>query len=340
MLDHLLRRSLTLDKLKFLIFDEADRMLSMGFYPDMRRVQAYLPEKPISSYMFSATFPPQVIRLAAQFLQTPGFLNLSSDHIHVTETEHVYYTVPGMDKDRSLVRIIEVENPPSALIFCNTKVRVDYVATVLQRFGYDADMLTSDLSQAAREKVMERVRQRHAALPGGDGCGGARHRPARAFARDPVRAARRSRSLHPPRRAHRAGGRQRHGDHAGQRGRTLRAAAHWQALQHRPAGATAAQRRGRGAGGLRADHHPAGGAPAQPRPAADGAHAALSPLARSLEEGEEEAGLLAMLLDDFYQETFHAPLITQGEGQAEASPVGKSMREGRRRSGRSRGKPH
>ncbi len=109
--------------------------------------------------MFSATFPPPVIRLADQFLEKPGFLNLSSDHIHVTETEHVFYTVPGMDKDRSLVRIIEVENPASALIFCNTKVRVDYVTVVLQRFGYDADELTSDLSQAAREKVMERVRK-------------------------------------------------------------------------------------------------------------------------------------------------------------------------------------
>jgi ATP-dependent RNA helicase DeaD len=92
-------------------------------------------------------------------LRDPGFINLSSDHIQVTETEHVYYTVPGMDKDRSLVRILEVENPLSAIIFCNTKVHVEYVATVLQRFGYDADLLTSDLSQAAREKVLTRVRR-------------------------------------------------------------------------------------------------------------------------------------------------------------------------------------
>jgi ATP-dependent RNA helicase DeaD len=158
-LDHLMRRSISLDHLKFLIFDEADRMLSMGFYPDMRRVQSYLPEGHISTYMFSATFPPPVLRLTSQFMRKPGFLNLSSDHVHVTEIEHVFYTVPGMDKDRSLVRIIETENPVSALIFCNTKVRVEYVATVLQRFGYDCDFLTSDLSQTARENVLGRVRK-------------------------------------------------------------------------------------------------------------------------------------------------------------------------------------
>lgn len=158
-LDHLLKRTLTLDKLKILVFDEADRLLSMGFYPDMLEVRRYMPDHRVNGYMFSATLPPRVLRLAKQFLREPDFLGLSSDNVHVVETEHVYYLVPGMDKDRSLVRIIEIENPDSAIIFCNTKSKVHYVTVVLQRFGYDADEISADLAQRDRDKVLDRVRQ-------------------------------------------------------------------------------------------------------------------------------------------------------------------------------------
>ena len=158
-LDHLLRRTFALDDLRILIFDEADRMLSMGFFPDMREVQRYLPQHRVSSYMYSATFPVNVMRLATQFLNEPDFLSLSKDQIHVANAEHVYYTTPAMKKDRALIRLIETENPASAIIFCNTKNMVHYVSVVLQRFGYDADELSSDLGQSAREDVLGRVRK-------------------------------------------------------------------------------------------------------------------------------------------------------------------------------------
>jgi ATP-dependent RNA helicase DeaD len=157
-LDHLLKRTFSLDTLKMLIYDEADHMLSMGFYPDMLELQRYLPRGEVHTCMFSATFPESVLRTAQQFMRRPEFLTLSSDHVHVTDTEHIFCIVPGLDKDRSLVRLIEIENPDSALIFCNTKSRVHYVAVVLQRFGYDADELSADLSQADRERVLGRVR--------------------------------------------------------------------------------------------------------------------------------------------------------------------------------------
>lgn len=158
-LDHLLKRTFTLDNLRMLIFDEADRMLSMGFYPDMKQMQRYLPTRAINTCMFSATFLPSVLQTAGEFIPEPEQLTLNSGKEHVTDIEHVFYTVPGMDKDRCLVRFIEIENPASAIIFCNTKVNVHYVATVLQRFGYDADELSADLSQSARERVLERVRK-------------------------------------------------------------------------------------------------------------------------------------------------------------------------------------
>jgi len=133
-------------------------MLSMGFYPDMQVLQRYLPKRLVHTCMFSATFPDSVRRTAHEFIRDAEFLSLSTDHIHVTDTEHIYYVVGGMDKDRSLVRLIEVENPASAIIFCNTKARVHYISVVLQRFGYDADELSADLSQVERDRVLDRVR--------------------------------------------------------------------------------------------------------------------------------------------------------------------------------------
>lgn len=156
-LDHLLRRSLNLDSLRELVFDEADRMLSIGFYPDMVEIASHMPKKRQTA-LFSATYPPHVLKLAAEFMTSPEMLSLSRKEVHVPDVEHLFCEVKPMDRDRALVRLLETENPSSALIFCNTKADVHYLAGVLKGFGYRADELSADLPQKKREAVLARIR--------------------------------------------------------------------------------------------------------------------------------------------------------------------------------------
>jgi ATP-dependent RNA helicase DeaD len=158
MLDHLLRRTMNLDDLRCLIFDEADRLLSIGFYPDMKEVQRWLPPRPVHTCMFSATYPPHVLKLAREFMRRPAMLSLSHKQVHVAEVRHLFCEVKPMDKDRALVRLLETENPAQAIIFCNTRANVHYVTGVLQGFGYSADEISSDLSQGRREEVLNKIR--------------------------------------------------------------------------------------------------------------------------------------------------------------------------------------
>lgn len=156
-LDHIGRRSLNAGKVSTLVFDEADEMLSMGFYPDMKELRRYLPRER-RTWMFSATMPYKVQMLAEEFMRAPEFLSLSVGHESVETMEHRWYNAPTMEKDQILIRLIEMERPDSAIIFCNMKSDVEYVANVLKGRGYNAEMLSGDLSQKDRERVMRGIR--------------------------------------------------------------------------------------------------------------------------------------------------------------------------------------
>jgi ATP-dependent RNA helicase DeaD len=132
-------------------------MLSMGFYPDMMEIRDFLP-KDRQSYMFSATMPAKVRTVARDFLDEPGFLSLSSEGVSVKKMKYDYYLVPKMQKDSTLRRLIELEEPGSSIIFCNTKREVSYVTQFLNNSGYEAEEMSGDLAQTAREEAIDRLR--------------------------------------------------------------------------------------------------------------------------------------------------------------------------------------
>lgn len=157
-LDHLGSGRLDFSGVRILIFDEADEMLSLGFWPDMREISKYLPEKR-QACLFSATIPERVRSLSRVFLTDPLYVTLSEGQIGPQEIEHFYMVTTAQEKDANLVRILEYEDPDSAIIFCNTRSDVRYVTSYLQRRGFDADQISGDLSQAAREQAMDRIKK-------------------------------------------------------------------------------------------------------------------------------------------------------------------------------------
>ena len=156
-LDHLTRKTLNPSAIRCLVLDEADEMLSMGFARELHAILDTLP-KDRQTLLFSATIPPDIQRLAETRLKDAEFITLSGDHIGALEITHYVYLTGG-DKRAELVRIIEVENPESAIVFCNTKDETERLTEALQNKGFDAAWLNGDLDQKERESVMQKTRE-------------------------------------------------------------------------------------------------------------------------------------------------------------------------------------
>jgi ATP-dependent RNA helicase DeaD len=156
-LDHLRRKTLDPSKIRVLVLDECDEMLSMGFLPQITEIWNQLP-KELQVLLFSATVPRPVLRVADSRLREPEFITLSGDQIGALEIEHYVYLSQG-DKMQELLRILKAESPESAIVFCNTRDDTQRVATELKRAGYNADWLNADLSQKEREAVMLATRE-------------------------------------------------------------------------------------------------------------------------------------------------------------------------------------
>ena len=157
-LDHYRRRTLDLSAVRTLVLDEADEMLSAGFYEDIVKVFAALRELK-QTLLYSATVPPHIEKLINRHMKDALRIDLSTDRVDVDRIENIAYLVdPSESRLRGLIGIMEAEDPACAIIFCNTKSNTEVVTKYLRRRGYDAALLNSNLSQTAREAVMGRMK--------------------------------------------------------------------------------------------------------------------------------------------------------------------------------------
>jgi ATP-dependent RNA helicase DeaD len=157
-MDHLRRRTLRLDSISFLVLDEADEMLNMGFLEDVREIMEYTsPDK--RTMLFSATMPREIMEIAKKHMAEYDVFKVSKGQLTVTQTDQIYFEVSAADRFEALCRIIDMEDEFYGLVFCRTKVDVDAIGNHLIERGYDADALHGDMSQSQREKILHKFKK-------------------------------------------------------------------------------------------------------------------------------------------------------------------------------------
>lgn len=157
-LDHIRRGSLDLEALEFLVLDEADEMLDMGFIDDIEAVLRAVPEKR-RMLLFSATMPPAIMKLAEGFMKNPEIIRTQKKDAAAISTDQIYYEVREADKLEALTRIIDREPDFYGVVFCRTKLQCDEIGQKLHDRGYDAASLHGDLSQREREQILRRMKE-------------------------------------------------------------------------------------------------------------------------------------------------------------------------------------
>lgn len=163
LLDLIRQKYLDLSQVQYLVIDEADEMLEMGFIEDVETILAETPtERQIA--LFSATMPDAIRKLAKQYLKEPETITVNPERRTVAEIEQRFYRVREDQKLGSLTRLVEMEDIKCALIFTRTKARAQELADEMNRRGYPAESLHGDLNQARREAVLTRFRQNHITL--------------------------------------------------------------------------------------------------------------------------------------------------------------------------------
>ncbi|MGJ9459145.1 DEAD/DEAH box helicase [Oceanobacillus sp. CF4.6] len=156
--DHIERGTLVLDKISYLIIDEADEMLNMGFIEQVESIIKELPQNRVTM-LFSATLPEAVKNLSLKYMKTPTDIEIKATGLTTEKIDHFLYEVPENDKLMRLTDITVVESPDSCIIFCRTKERVDTVSEQLKKKGYSCDKIHGGMEQDDRLVVMNGFRK-------------------------------------------------------------------------------------------------------------------------------------------------------------------------------------
>ena len=165
-LDHLRRRTMNLEAVRVLVLDEADEMLDMGFADDIETILDETPDT-LQTALFSATMPARILKIAERHLQKPRRLAIAREKTaagKMPRVRQVAYIVQRSQKPAALDRILEMEQPASAIVFCRTRLEVDTLTETLNAHGYRAEALHGGMEQRQRDAVMNRVRSGKADL--------------------------------------------------------------------------------------------------------------------------------------------------------------------------------
>lgn len=157
-IDHINRKTLSLASVKIAVLDEADEMLNMGFIEDMETILKTVPETR-QTLLFSATMPQPIMLISKKYMREPEKVRISPQDVVIPKIKQVFYEVREADKINALSRLLDVESPQLAIIFCHTKRDVDEVSMKLGQLGYNASALHGDFTQARRDEVMYKFRE-------------------------------------------------------------------------------------------------------------------------------------------------------------------------------------
>ncbi len=159
LIDLIERKAINLENIKYIVLDEADEMLNMGFREDIEFILGNTPNRN-SIWLFSATMPPEVKQVSKRFMTTPAEITIGKMNAANVNIDHQYYVTSGVNRYQTVKRIIDFNPGIYGIIFTRTKADAQHITESLIREGYDIEALHGDLTQAQRDKVMARFREK------------------------------------------------------------------------------------------------------------------------------------------------------------------------------------